>query len=256
MMRARKLGVHTPGTAPMPCGGVCGSCGWHARSAWQPPRLRCRDPTAPSYVALETELPLARTAVLYQVDHATACIYMERIEGHSLKTLLHNDELQGAGEAWEWLSPTRLLHARATAAGSGGACRQAWRRGLAERMTAGKWGAALEATRSVVAGRTLTCLQSAPLVPNPAHPSICSPSLTHPPPTHPPELDALLLEVGRVIARLHDGGLVHGDLTTSNMMLRGSDKQLVGGRGACSACRAKSGVSCRTACCLPRLSAR
>ncbi|PSC76037.1 TP53-regulating kinase isoform B [Micractinium conductrix] len=77
------------------------------------------------------------TPVLYQVDHATACIYMERIEGHSLKTLLHNDELQGA------------------------------------------------------------------------------------------ELDALLLEVGRVIARLHDGGLVHGDLTTSNMMLRGSDKQLI-----------------------------
>ncbi|KAL4445801.1 hypothetical protein ABPG77_009000 [Micractinium sp. CCAP 211/92] len=77
------------------------------------------------------------TPVLYLVDHATACIYMERVEGHSLKTLLHKNSL----------------------------------------------------------GDT--------------------------------ELDALLVEVGRNIARLHDGGLVHGDLTTSNMMLRQADNQLV-----------------------------
>lgn len=42
------------------------------------------------------------------------------------------------------------------------------------------------------------------------------------------ELEALLVEVGCTIARLHDGGLVHGDLTTSNMMLRHTDNQLVG----------------------------
>lgn len=77
------------------------------------------------------------TPVLYQVDHATACIYMERIEGHSVKTLLHQGSLADA------------------------------------------------------------------------------------------ELDRLLVEVGRTIARLHDGGLVHGDLTTSNMMLRQADGQLV-----------------------------
>ena len=45
------------------------------------------------------------------------------------------------------------------------------------------------------------------------------------------ELDELLLAVGRTIAKLHDGGLVHGDLTTSNMMLRTADRQLVGAGG-------------------------
>ena len=34
-------------------------------------------------------------------------------------------------------------------------------------------------------------------------------------------------EVGRLVALLHDGGMVHGDLTTSNMMLRESDGSLV-----------------------------
>lgn len=48
-----------------------------------------------------------------------------------------------------------------------------------------------------------------------------------PPLTTPAELDELLAAVGRTIAKLHDGGLVHGDLTTSNMMLRTADKQLV-----------------------------
>jgi TP53 regulating kinase-like protein len=41
------------------------------------------------------------------------------------------------------------------------------------------------------------------------------------------ELESLLVAVGQAIAKLHDGGLVHGDLTTSNMMLREADKQLV-----------------------------
>ena len=48
----------------------------------------------------------------------------------------------------------------------------------------------------------------------------------------------MLAAMGKEIARLHDGGLVHGDLTTSNMILRASDRQLVractrlgGGRG-------------------------
>ena len=38
------------------------------------------------------------TAALYLVDHETACIYMERVEGHSLKALLQLNSLQGAGE--------------------------------------------------------------------------------------------------------------------------------------------------------------
>lgn len=36
-------------------------------------------------------------AVLYLVDHANSCIYMERVEGHSLKTLLRDDRLKDAG---------------------------------------------------------------------------------------------------------------------------------------------------------------
>jgi tRNA A-37 threonylcarbamoyl transferase component Bud32 len=29
-----------------------------------------------------------------------------------------------------------------------------------------------------------------------------------------------MAEVGRLLALLHDGGLIHGDLTTSNMLVR------------------------------------
>ncbi len=46
----------------------------------------------------------------------------------------------------------------------------------------------------------------------------------------------MLVAIGKEIARLHDGGLVHGDLTTSNMIVRAADKQVVrqaqGTRGA------------------------
>lgn len=35
--------------------------------------------------------------MLYLVDHSTACIYMEQVEGHSLKTLLHENSLADAG---------------------------------------------------------------------------------------------------------------------------------------------------------------
>jgi TP53 regulating kinase-like protein len=37
----------------------------------------------------------------------------------------------------------------------------------------------------------------------------------------------LAVKIGRAVARLHDGGLVHGDLTTSNMILRDADGVLV-----------------------------
>jgi TP53 regulating kinase and related kinases len=33
-------------------------------------------------------------------------------------------------------------------------------------------------------------------------------------------------QIGEAIAKLHDGGLVHGDLTTSNMLLRQGDGKL------------------------------
>ena len=40
-------------------------------------------------------------------------------------------------------------------------------------------------------------------------------------------LQKLFLDIGRAVAVLHDGGLVHGDLTTSNMLVRDADKAVV-----------------------------
>ncbi|KAG0467769.1 hypothetical protein HPP92_017097 [Vanilla planifolia] len=40
-------------------------------------------------------------------------------------------------------------------------------------------------------------------------------------------MDAIAAQIGDVIGKLHDGGLVHGDLTTSNMIIRKGTNQLV-----------------------------
>ncbi|CAN8280361.1 unnamed protein product [Cochlearia groenlandica] len=40
-------------------------------------------------------------------------------------------------------------------------------------------------------------------------------------------LDDVAAQIGEGIAKLHDGGLVHGDLTTSNMLVRSQTNQLV-----------------------------
>jgi len=40
------------------------------------------------------------------------------------------------------------------------------------------------------------------------------------PPAPPARVDALMEGVGRAVAALHDGGMVHGDLTTSNLLIR------------------------------------
>lgn len=37
----------------------------------------------------------------------------------------------------------------------------------------------------------------------------------------------VMAQIGRAVAALHDGGLVHGDLTTSNLMVRDADQRLV-----------------------------
>jgi len=39
--------------------------------------------------------------------------------------------------------------------------------------------------------------------------------------------DAVLAEIGTAVAALHDGGLVHGDLTTSNLLVRAADGRVV-----------------------------
>ncbi len=41
------------------------------------------------------------------------------------------------------------------------------------------------------------------------------------------EVQALLVKIGQAVAQLHDGGVVHGDLTTSNMIIRDADKRVV-----------------------------
>ncbi|KAI4370349.1 hypothetical protein MLD38_018709 [Melastoma candidum] len=40
-------------------------------------------------------------------------------------------------------------------------------------------------------------------------------------------LDDVAAQIGDAIAKLHDGGLVHGDLTTSNMLIQSSTNRLV-----------------------------
>ncbi|TVU31113.1 hypothetical protein EJB05_22784, partial [Eragrostis curvula] len=40
-------------------------------------------------------------------------------------------------------------------------------------------------------------------------------------------LNDIATQIGNAVGKLHDGGLVHGDLTTSNMIIKNSDNQLV-----------------------------
>ena len=40
-------------------------------------------------------------------------------------------------------------------------------------------------------------------------------------------LDDIAMQIGGSIGKLHDGGLIHGDLTTSNMLIRTGTNQLV-----------------------------
>jgi serine/threonine protein kinase len=40
-------------------------------------------------------------------------------------------------------------------------------------------------------------------------------------------LNDIATQIGNALGKLHDGGLVHGDLTTSNMIMKSSNNQLV-----------------------------
>lgn len=48
------------------------------------------------------------------------------------------------------------------------------------------------------------------------------------PPLESAGVDALLTELGRVLAVLHNGGVVHGGLSCSCVLVRGTDQTLVG----------------------------
>jgi len=41
------------------------------------------------------------------------------------------------------------------------------------------------------------------------------------------KIEELAGQIGRAIAKLHDGGLIHGDLTTSNMIVCAKTGRLV-----------------------------
>lgn len=41
------------------------------------------------------------------------------------------------------------------------------------------------------------------------------------------QMTDIATQIGNAIGKLHDGGLVHGDLTTSNMLMRSAANQLV-----------------------------
>lgn len=41
-------------------------------------------------------------------------------------------------------------------------------------------------------------------------------------------MEDIAAQIGDAIGKLHDGGLIHGDLTTSNMLIRIGTNQLVG----------------------------
>lgn len=41
-------------------------------------------------------------------------------------------------------------------------------------------------------------------------------------------LDDIATQIGAAIGKMHDGGLIHGDLTTSNMLIRNGIDKLVG----------------------------
>ncbi|KAI3782606.1 hypothetical protein L2E82_12658 [Cichorium intybus] len=41
------------------------------------------------------------------------------------------------------------------------------------------------------------------------------------------KMDDIVLQIGDTIGKLHDGGVIHGDLTTSNMLWRSDTNQLV-----------------------------
>lgn len=41
------------------------------------------------------------------------------------------------------------------------------------------------------------------------------------------EVDSMMEKIGHAVATLHDAGLIHGDLTTSNMLVRRSDSAMV-----------------------------
>ena len=119
------------------------------------------------------------TAVLYAVDLQEASISMERVDGSTVKALLHSSTLQGAG------APLYMCY------------RSMWVQNPCNLVVLLSMPAHCEVTMTS------------------HHSSCCA------------ELQAVLTQIGEALAVLHDGGLVHGDLTTSNLMVRSRDAALV-----------------------------
>mmetsp|Transcript_35898 Transcript_35898/g.85141 ORF Transcript_35898/g.85141 Transcript_35898/m.85141 type:complete len:142 (-) Transcript_35898:1160-1585(-) len=45
------------------------------------------------------------------------------------------------------------------------------------------------------------------------------------------QTSGLMVQIGEAVAKMHDGGLIHGDLTTSNLIVEATNGQLVWGPG-------------------------
>ena len=112
------------------------------------------------------------TPVIYSVQHEAATIFMERVDGVSVKETL-----------------------------------------LSGSLTANGMHQSLAATISAEEGSSL-CVVVA------LHTLIGQVACAA-------EINDMLTKIGQVVATLHDGGLVHGDLTTSNMLVRSNDKAVV-----------------------------
>jgi TP53 regulating kinase-like protein len=156
---------------------------------------------------------------LYQVELPAATIYMERVDGHSVKALLSGGALAlpdvgedaAATAAAEEARDEEMVASGGSAAAlmaAAAASQRAKLQGGAAppplvpppQAAQGAGGGAAAATAAAAASSTATTTERATL--------------------------ALMRELGRVVARLHDGGLVHGDLTTSNVLVRGTESWL------------------------------
>jgi len=185
---------------------------------------------------------------LFMVELPAATLYMERVDGHSLKALLSGGALglPDVGEDAAVTAAAEEARDVAVAAAGGGAASAM----AALRQQAGNLGAGAGAA----AAAGVAAAAPPPLVPAPQHPAAAVAAATTTATAAATTTTttgaaaaatttttatttaaaaaatsaaeratlALMRELGRVVARLHDGGLVHGDLTTSNVLVRGT----------------------------------
>jgi tRNA A-37 threonylcarbamoyl transferase component Bud32 len=145
---------------------------------------------------------------LFFVEMETSSIYMEHVAGHSIRHLLQAGSLDEAGARWlqQWDGSSRR-------AAQESACGKGQQRPLRQRF--------LKSQQQRPAG----ALPAACMPPPHRHTRV--PTTRRPPARTRPwrfpgraARGRVMADVGRLLALLHDSGLIHGDLTTSNMLVR------------------------------------